>query len=239
MQLSDFQKQIVGTILTGETCHIDNCFARYCPFELKVSRLNIAERFKDRDVDPYEDGTVCVVNDESDSCQKLKQFISLWNELERHHLVLSLPFTKRAILPVYLPSVEYVALPSILLLTFFHEFDRKEIVPLPELEEFVRSGYKTREEIKQQEEKRNLQDEIADRKKSQSFTRTIAYVSIAASIVSVVAGGIFNYLTYKTDRTVTITNAKAFPDTTRVYLVNPPANPIDTTQAKKLGGGKK
>jgi hypothetical protein len=51
------------------------------------------------------------------------------------------------------------------LVVLFHCYDQKEIVPLPELNEFIQNGFRTAEEIKQEEEKQYLHDEIADRKK--------------------------------------------------------------------------
>jgi len=239
MQLSEFQKQIVGTILTGETCHIETFFHMFCSFQSVNYPHSSWGSYGNRTAKPEIGNLTYVVKNPKEVIGQLSQFIAVWNQLKNSNLVISIPCHRYYLHPIYWEQTSSNYQTENNVLELFNAFDREEIVPLPALEEFVKAGYKTREEIKQEEERDFLLSEMSDRKGSQKLTKRIAYISIAASIVSVVVSGVFNYLTYKTDRTVTITNAKAFPDTTRVYLVNPPANPIDTTQAKKLGGGKK
>ncbi len=114
-------------------------------------------------------------------------------------------------------------------------------MPHPELKEFLESDFNTREELleKRQLLERKSADSRAERAEaraltSEKWTRTIALVSLFVSVVAI----FLNFLTYRTDRSVTITNPNAFQDTTRVVLI--PAKPTEIDTAKSpLTGIKK
>ena len=226
MQLTDFQKKIIDTIIIGQTCHIETFFEKYCSVAYKEHINAVWETYLGRQIMPSLKGNiVTLVPNPYDAHNRLKEFISLWQDLEREHLIKVIPYHKALLYPAY--SVEFQPLRQLIVL--FYAYDQKEIVPSPGLTEFVKDDYRTREEIRQEEERRILHDEVADRRTSQKLTVWIAIISIVTSLASAGAAIYFNYLTFTTDRTVTIANPTAFPDTTNVYLLNPSRNVPDTT----------
>ena len=151
MQLSDFQKQIVGTILTGETCHIETFFEKYCDFDRENCWL-AGHTFEGREF-PHQDG-MSIVTDETKSHLRLKDFVAVCNKLEEAKLICYIPYYKDSLYPV--GRMDNQRSPARTLLVLFNAFDKREIVPLPDLEEFVQAGYKTQEEIRREDEKKKI-----------------------------------------------------------------------------------
>ncbi len=87
-------------------------------------------------------------------------------------------------------------------------FNRKNLIfyPSEELNSFIERNYNTLAESK-------IYEEDKDRKKSLKWTKIIAITSIILSLST----GIINFITYKTDRVVTIQNQK---DTVKVLLLD-------------------
>lgn len=141
-------------------------------------------------------------------------FVDLINLLEKNNLVSIVDKEPDEIINFKVPVLEEtmtildkpMQIPFYKLWILIKEFVMVEFVPLPELKDFIENDYKTINEIDNEKEEKH-------RTKSLRWTISIAVVSILLSICT----GIFNYLTYKTDRIVTIQNQK---DTVKVILLD-------------------
>ncbi|MBI3580309.1 MAG: hypothetical protein HY089_12970 [Ignavibacteriales bacterium] len=133
----------------------------------------------------------------------------LWNQLEKANLIYSLSIDGRNPFPLFKQDGK----PYTKALHTIWQFNLREIVVFPELSDFVKNNFLTFEELK-------AADEATDRKTSLQLTRRVAYISIGISVALAVITVIINYLTYTTERTVTIKNPSAFSDTTRVLILN-------------------
>lgn len=89
------------------------------------------------------------------------------------------------------------------------------LIPSSELNQFIKDDYKTKEELYQEQL-------IKQQEKSMSFTRKIAYLSLALSVLSFLAS-----LFLASNRKVEITNPGAFSNQMKVIIEK------DSTQQKK------
>jgi hypothetical protein len=232
MRLTEFQKGIVKTIAAGDTCHIETFFETYCE-RTSISMPSGASRhFRDRGVAAARGNTAYISNDRDEAYRRLKEFILVWQKLEEARLIFTIPYHKTWLYPIFFKDGSHCRIDG-RLLALFYAYDEKEIVPTPDLDQFLANGCRTTDEIEREEEKKYLSEETRDRKTSQALTKTIAIISIVASFVATGATILFNYLTYTTNRSVTITNPNAFRDTSRVLLIAPSTAPTDTAKGKK------
>ena len=203
MTLSDFQKTLVDEISAGKCSDIDSFLLDYCDL---TEGINPGNFYYDDTSFPH-GCKIYVPKDDSLALLRLKQFVSLWDKLERMGLIYSssIPPQRWTLLPVYTSTLE----PNRSILSIAKDFKKKEIITFPEISEFASRGYLTSEEY-------FLREENRDRKRAQRLTLIIAFVSIAATLFGV----IMQYITYTTDRTVYVKNAGAFSDTTKVLFLN-------------------
>ena len=87
---------------------------------------------------------------------------------------------------------------------------KKEIIPLPALDDFINRGYKTESEDR-------TEKEVSSRKRAQKWTITIAVISILINVISF----IYQNMNYKTERVVTVKNYSQMTDSLRVRLTEP------------------
>ena len=213
MTLTDFQKSLVSSILAGKSNDVTSFLHGYCDLSEAINPGN--SYFEHND---YTRGIkVYVPKQDSLALSRLKEFVSLWDKLERTGLIYSssIPPGKWPLLPIFTASLEL----NTSMLSIMKDFNRKEIIAFPELSDFVARGYLTSEEY-------FLREENRDRKRAQSLTLAIAILSIMATLF----GAILQYVTYTTDRTVHITNSRAFSDTTKVMILNQPSSTVDSTR---------
>jgi hypothetical protein len=214
MNLTGLQKQIVGDILDGKINDIES----FIRLHLRLIPATLKPGLTMGLIDNYSIGSSASINtvvDEHEALSQLRQFAVLWNQLEKADLVYSLPRPKRAPFPLFKNEEEL--LPKAMHL--IGEYTRKEIIAYPELLEFVRNDFSTFDEMK-------LQEDVAYRKESLRLTRRVAYVSLGISIALAIVTILFNYLTFTTDRVVTIRNPGAFSDTTKVLILREQENAI-------------
>jgi len=100
------------------------------------------------------------------------------------------------------------------------EFVLCEIVPLPELNDYINNQNKTKEEI-------NVQTEIKDRRQQLELTRRTLILTVIALFVSVVMNFVSIYL-YTTERNISIVRDVTKEDTSKVKIVNYPI--VDTVK---------
>ena len=92
------------------------------------------------------------------------------------------------------------------------EFVLTEIVPLPDLTEFIKNGYKTKEEFE-------IADEINDRKHQLVVTRNSLYITIGALVISILVN-IFVIYNYNNERNISIIKDFTKNDTTKIKMMN-------------------
>jgi hypothetical protein len=109
------------------------------------------------------------------------------------------------------------------------EYSSKRIFSTPELTEYIKNGYKTRDDIE-------LKSEKDQRKKAEKWTRILAIASIIVSILIT----LFNFSTYKNSREVTLTNDSIFKDpiTVKIKNINEIINRIENYQ-KNISNDKR
>lgn len=214
MTLTSFQKNLVGSILAGKCNDIQSFLHSHC--DLAETTNNTRNFYYEANF--YPRGIkVYVPNDDAVALARLKEFVSLWDKLDRSGLIYSssIPPGNWSLPPILTASSEL----NTSMLSIIKDFNKKEIVAFPELSDFVARGHFTSEEY-------FLREENRDRKRAQRLTLLIAVVSILATL----AGAFLQYMTYTTDRTVYIKNARAFSDTTKVIILNQPVNILDTNR---------
>ncbi len=203
MKLSDFQKTVIKSLLSGKCTTIDSFLTEFGELTQEKASGNsyIANTSFERDSPVY------VPKNRELTETRLKEYVSLLDRLQKIGLIYTVSFDLQAkgLFPLFTAAFG----PDVALLSLVIDRLKKEIVPLPELSEFVLRGYLTTEEYIAKEENR-------DRKKAQRLTLIIAIISITATFLS----SLFQYLTYTTERNVIIKNQSAFPDTTKVLILN-------------------
>ena len=210
MTLTEFQKSIVRDILTEKITDIESFITNDVKVWSGKNPPNVSFALFGRySIDPNQD--IFKVMDEKEAVSQLRQFVVLWNQLEKANLVYSLPIPDRKPFPLFKQDGN----PYYKALHIVQQFNAKEIVAYPELLDFVNSNFMTIEELK-------ALDEARDRKETLRLTRRVAYISVAISIVLALVTVLFNYLTYTTDRTVTIKNPHAFNDTSKIIILGEP-----------------
>ncbi|HVN48688.1 MAG TPA: hypothetical protein VMU30_07690 [Bacteroidota bacterium] len=148
------------------------------------------------------------MKDEKAALSQLRQFVTLWNQIEKSNLSYSLPVTKKHPVPIFKQDKN----PYYKAIQIAWQYADKEIVSFPELFDFINNNFITVEEAR-------ANQEIEDRKEALRLTRQLAYFSISISVVIAIITCIFNYLTYTNDRNVIIKNPHAFSDTTKVVMI--------------------
>jgi hypothetical protein len=211
MKLSDFQKKIINSILDGKCTRIDSFLNEYGELTKEKTKGNSYVGHTSFSKDTI----VNVPKNRVLTYTRLKEYVSLWDRLQNMGLIytISLDLQHQEIFPLFTTNLD----PDTAMLSIIREHNQKEIIPLPDLPDFVVRGYMTTEEY-------FLHEENHDRKKAQRLTVIIAIISIVAALLS----SLFQYLTYTTERQVIIKNQSAFPDTTKVILLNSISLPIDT-----------
>ncbi|MDR3665822.1 MAG: hypothetical protein P4L35_03155 [Ignavibacteriaceae bacterium] len=101
-------------------------------------------------------------------------------------------------------------------------FWKTKIIPTFELHDFINNNFKTKDDLKFDEEREERKKEKLSREKAQKWTRITAVASIifglASAIIALIATG---------NRNVTILNPTKFPDTVKVMKYNPPADTLN------------
>jgi len=218
MELTAFQKSVIDSILAGKVTSVESFMIEHCNL---AHRPNTGPNVLVRGGSMIQTGaTVWVSGDESTTHSRLTEFMLLCSKLESEGLLLRIATEPRPPLPVFRQSDNPAAMePIYTIWSIQKDYLSAEIVPSPELSNFVHRGYLTVEE----ETRKN---EAEDRKAAQRLTKRIAYVSIwvsaGISVMTSVGTAIFNYATYTKERGVLITNTNAFPQPQRVLLLNPP-----------------
>jgi hypothetical protein len=100
-------------------------------------------------------------------------------------------------------------LPFYKLWILIKDFVLVEFAPMPELNEFIKNGFKTKEEIKME---RDLEISIKS-------LNSYKWFSICALVISIILGAI-NLISYTTERSVSITNDLNKYDTNKVIIIN-------------------
>jgi|ERR1051326_601859 hypothetical protein len=161
------------------------------------------------------------VMEEAEALSQFKQFIALWDFLEQLRLIKTISVRQPPVRKVNIFDAQNQ--PHYTIMSVIVPYAGKEIVPSPGLKEFVERGFETEQEYIHNLEGARWETQA---KQQQQATRVAQRWTIGIGITGILTGlftVIFNYLTYKTDRNVTITNPRAFADTARVVLL---PNPI-------------
>ena len=206
MHLTEFQKEIIKSIIDHEVNDIESFFRKFCELTEAINQSgthmsdfgNIRQNMR-----------IFIPRDENATLLKTKEFITLWKALERVDLIFSISSTTRQF---NTPIFNNRNMPFKELSDISKEYFFREIVFTPELNKFYKREYLTNLEFEQNQERR-------DRKESQKLTRKIAYITVSITIIVSALTAIFNYLTYTTDRNVKITNKEAFKDTIIVRVI--------------------
>ena len=204
MKLTDFQKTIVAAILSGKCTNVESFLQDQCDLTPAMnttgSYYRVMYKFE-------QNSRVYIPKDPAVALSRLKEYVSLWDKLQKSGLIYSSSLDPKGqnLFPIFGPNMK----PDDKILSILKDYHENEIVPFPDLNDFVARGYLTTEEF-------FLQEENRDRKRAQKLTLYIALISIAATLLS----SLFQYLTYTTDRTVLIKNPRAFADTTKIIILN-------------------
>jgi hypothetical protein len=212
MRLTNFQKTVVNSILVGQCSNIESFLNEYGELTQEKAKGN---SFLGDHISFDKDSIIYVPKNRDLTLTRIKEFVSLWDRLQVIGLIytVSLNYERRRLFPLFMDTVS----PDSTMLSIIHEQINKDIVPLPELKDFVARGFLTTEEY-------FLQEENRDRKNAQRWTKIIALISILATLFS----ALFQYFTYRTDRNVVIKNDHAFSDTTKVIIIDTKPLPKDT-----------
>ncbi|HCA80860.1 MAG TPA: hypothetical protein DEP53_14115 [Bacteroidetes bacterium] len=210
MELSDFQKRIVQSLLAGKSCHIVDFLKDDCGASGEKENHDL---FKGVIFRPDETGFAFVVPKRNEAYALLQEYLALWHKLLKADLVIQIPYQK-GITPGFYYEVEGGATRTVDLESRINAtvdaYYLFALVPTSELKLFAENKHKTSEEI-------DLLDQAKDRKRTLSWTIALALFSIAVSVVTTY----YNIKSYTTDRSVTITSQRASTDTTKVMLVMP------------------
>lgn len=241
MQLTELQKQICKKIQDQLAYEINDFLAERYDYFLPVDKNLVA-------FDSYYGYTL---TDSKKNAWEAKQsyplkaeileFLSLVQALIDANLVLQVPRKRLEIFPIfrkkYLPDQRYFPDDDFLIL--IETINNIQIASLPSFALFIKNDFKTESEIQTEMEAQNnarqieiltqqATDErnarIADEsrhRESFNFTKKIAWASLIVSAVSILVS-IVNIFTYTTNRDITISKGSAFPDTTRVLILDKP-----------------
>lgn len=219
MILTDIQKQFVRDIAEDKIKDLDSFISLHIELQPGVNDTNTTySLYGPHSIAPKQQ--IFKVIDEAEALSKLRSFIALFNQLEKANLLISVLVPDRPPMPVCTQKGQ----PFYRFLRIHAQYTSKELIPFPELRDLIERDFQTTDELK-------AADETRDRKESLRLTRRVAYITIGISIALSLLSVLFNYLTYKTDRSVTITNANAFRDTTKVLVIGSPktGSTIDST----------
>lgn len=216
MELTNYQKQLIKEIIENKIFDLNSFFEPKCtPLQHSLS-----VKYKDREHASYSYNFI--PNDSIELMIQLKEFISLWDKLERFQLIKSIPrdtMTQKSIRLICKKDqqgryeIDYTFIPIIF------TYCEKQIFPYPELITFVSRGYLTFEEDFQLKQIDNMK-----------HSRRISYISMIITLLIAAISIIFSFITFTTNRSVTITNPKAFQDTTHVIILQNPQS--DSTSLK-------
>ncbi|MGA2623214.1 MAG: hypothetical protein ABSF91_05110 [Bacteroidota bacterium] len=226
MKLSSIQQEIVRAWLQNKATDTEKFLLQFGDFE----RFILQQSYPGWDLvcDPKTTGYIPKNRDKTIS--ELTEFISLWSRLEREGLVTRLRRASKGVrlLPIFASQndAEHE------IMGIIRSYDGFYVAPLPELSDFVDRGFLTLDEQRFAQDAADRKQEAADRKQAQQLTFRIAVVSIVVSLLM----GFFQFVTYKTQRDVLITNMNAFRDTTRVLVLNPERIKADTPAVKQQTG---
>jgi hypothetical protein len=204
VELTDFQRAVVDSILAGKVTTIETFLTEHCDLE---NVPNEGSGYATRGDGMINHGDVVFPpRDESATFARLTEFITLCKKLESMGLLFTVPTERRRLKPVFRRKVTADKMElDLRIWSMLEENREKGIAASPELATFVKHGYLTVDE-----ENRKL--EAQDRRIAQRDTRIIAYASIGVSVLISIATSVFSYLTYTKERSVMITNTNAFPD---------------------------
>lgn len=225
MRLSEFQQKVVKDILSGKVYDLIS-YAMAVPVKLwggEYSKQRY-EVFPDLVICPGDPVNKAI--DENEAFVQLKEFVALWDYLERLGLIKGIQIRQGPARRLTIFGADDA--PHYTILSLVYPYVNKQIAVLPGLSDFVERGFLTEAEFFHQKE-------IEDRKEALRLTRRVAYISLGISIAVAVFTTLFSFLAYRTDRFVTITNPKAFVDTTKVILVDPPPSFFRAAQTDSTG----
>lgn len=222
MKLSKLQISIINNISSGVIYDLDiflKVFFEYDDERCVGGYIGDYYEFKN-------EHNVLVIKNKDELINKTAEFISLVEFLKSNNLVhvIRKNVSQTNVFPLFYKKTPNSSPEP------FHKFFQmaknyydKEILPLPGIHSFMERNYKTTEEYNAELEKKDRQD-------SQKLTRKIAYITISLSIIVSLVTFSLNYLTYRTERNVKITNTKDFKDTVFVKTLdntdNPPTDSI-------------
>ncbi len=226
MQLSDFQKLLIQKILNGE---IVDTYTFVSAASVKLWGGDYSQGdytiYTDYRIRPGDHINRVPNQYEEEITNQFRVFIATWDYLEKLGFIKTLEMLqfKVRILNIFTESSQ----PHYSLISLIHPYFHKRIAVLPPLRDFVDRNYLTEAEFLHQEEVNKWESEAHDRQlalgEERIARRTAQRWTIGIGITTIVLGlitTVFQYVTYKTDRNVTITNPNIFRDTTKVLLLN-------------------
>jgi hypothetical protein len=224
MILTGFQKKVVQDIIDGKVKDLESLISLNAKLSSAINDTNTTFTLYDRHtIIPQQ--KVSRVADDNEALSQVRQFVALWNQLEKANLLITITVEYHAPMPICRQD----GTPHYKIIQIMALYNKRELIPFPELSDFIKNDFQTAEELKSY-------DEARDRKESLRLTRKVAYITIGISIVLSLLSVLFNYMTYTTARSVTITNAHAFSDTTKVLMIEPSTS---TTSTESVKGSRK
>ena len=201
------KKEIILSIKNKEVNDINSFLIKFTSYKEKrfePSNTNHTHSLYGRNIN-YKD-MFYLANDDRDIIFKLKQFISLWNKLEKLELIITVPHTEK-LLPLVSSETKNTVLKDIKNITSIVKgYLDKQIIPdEDELKTFIKNKYASKEELYYLKEKKY-------RIASQIVAVIVAVISIVFSIL--------NYKNNTKPREVTLRNSNLTNDTLRVILIN-------------------
>jgi hypothetical protein len=139
------------------------------------------------------------IENQNEVVGKISRFFSLCEELKNERLIVLADTGRReALYPMLTQYPASVGIPTTLL-GVLRNYQKYSIEVIGELSTYIENGYKSRNEIEQEEER-------SARINSEISTRRIAWASIIISGVLAIGNSVFNYMTYTKERNVNVQN---------------------------------
>ncbi len=217
MELTTFQKQIVGHIIEGKVIDIIS-FAH-----LNIERVDpvvtkerlIKNNPSNHRVNQLNEGVIIEIQSSNEAFRQLKEYVGLSNLLKKANLILieekfdefiteSDVFHKFPIILYFNSSKSILDQPAEIH-NLLWKYKTDYIIVLPELITFERNGYKTSDELRAEGEEKHRKTEL-------KLTKSIAYISIVLSLIL----AFINFINYSNNRNVYI---KEIPKTDSIHVI--------------------
>ncbi len=223
MVFTELQQKIIKDIADNKVKDLNSFYAEYF---VEVKKEKLSNDFTGSGLDimylpkvHFKTGisTTGIILDDSE-ISMIREFVLLWKILESNNLVYTyeakdvrFPEQDKYLLPLYPENKREFNINNINKYNFeawhlIEDYILKVILSTEDLKVFIKNAYITQAELYSREESR-------DRRQSNRNT-------IIVAILSIVLSSLINYLIYKNERIVTITNPTKLPDTLKVINLN-------------------